>query len=36
VEHRRRVEDRVGRPQAISGESGMILTMDFDRETDGP
>ena len=36
VEHRRRVEDRVGRPQAISGESGMILTVDFDRETDGP
>jgi hypothetical protein len=35
MEHRRQVEDRVGRPQAISGESGMILSLDFDREPDG-
>jgi hypothetical protein len=36
MEHRRRIEDQVGRPQAISGESGMIVSVDFDRETDGP
>jgi hypothetical protein len=36
MEHRRRIEDQVGRPQAISCESGMIVSVDFDRETDGP